>query len=46
MAELARGRQSAGKQSLQWDAAGAQPGVYVVRLDGAAYGTVRVVKAE
>jgi len=46
VAELANGRQSAGKQSLQWDATGAQPGVYVVRLDGAARGSVRVVRAE
>ncbi len=46
VAELARGWQAAGAQSLQWNAAGAQPGVYVVRLDGAATGSVRVVKAE
>ena len=44
--ELARGLQSAGRQTLHWDASGAQPGVYVVRLSGAASGSVRVVKAE
>jgi hypothetical protein len=46
VAELAHGVQAAGAQSLQWNAAGAQPGVYVVRLEGAAAGAVRVVKAE
>ena len=44
--ELARGWQGAGDQSLRWNAAGAQPGVYVVRLGGAASGSVRVVKAD
>jgi len=44
--ELARGLQSAGRQTLHWDASGAQPGVYVARLSGAASGSVRVVKAE
>jgi hypothetical protein len=46
VAELVRGRQSAGLQSLHWDASGVQPGVYVVRLGGAVGGSVRVVKAE
>ena len=46
VAELARGWQAAGEQSFQWDAAGARPGVYLVRLGGAACGSARVVKAE
>jgi len=46
VAELARGRQAAGEQSLRWDAAGVQPGVYMVKLSGAVCGSVRVVKAE
>jgi hypothetical protein len=46
VADLARGWQAAGERSWQWDAAGAQPGVYLVRLSGAATGSARVVKAE
>ena len=46
VAVLAHGLQSAGRQSLAWDASGVQPGVYLVRLEGAAGGSARVVKAE
>jgi hypothetical protein len=46
VAELASGRQAAGEQSLSWNTAGARPGVYVVRLSGAASGSARVVKAD
>jgi hypothetical protein len=43
---LDHGWQAAGEQSFLWDAAGARPGVYLVRLSGAARGSARVVKAE
>ena len=43
---LDHGWQAAGEQSFLWDAAGAQPGVYLVRLSGAASGSARVVKAK
>ncbi len=46
VAELFRGQQAAGEQTLTWNAAGAGPGAYFVRLAGAAQGTVRLVKAE
>lgn len=35
----------AGRHELNWNAAGLNPGVYVVRVDGAAAGAVRVVKS-
>jgi hypothetical protein len=46
VAELSQGLQAAGAQSLFWDATGVQPGVYILRLSGAASGSLRVVKAE
>jgi flagellar hook assembly protein FlgD len=46
VAELFRGQQAAGEQSLTWNATGVGPGAYFVRIEGAAQGTVRLVKAE
>ncbi len=46
VAELFTGQQTAGRHSLIWDAAGCGPGAYLVRIEGAAHGTARLVLAE
>jgi hypothetical protein len=46
VASLASGWQAAGEHRLAWRADGARPGVYIVRVSGAASGSARLVKAD
>jgi hypothetical protein len=46
VAELYSGMQAAGEHSLTWSGAGFGPGAYFIRIEGAAAGTARLVKAE
>jgi len=46
VAKLTDGSHPAGEQRLTWNAAGVPPGVYHLRLSGAAAGSARVVRAE
>jgi flagellar hook assembly protein FlgD len=45
VATLFSGTLGAGRHEFRWNAANLNPGVYVVRAEGAASGAVRVVKA-
>ncbi len=44
VATLFDGVLGAGRHELDWNAAGLNPGVYVVRVEGAAAGSVRAVR--
>lgn len=44
-ATLFDGTLGAGRHEFEWDAANLPPGVYVVRVEGAASGSLRAVKA-